>query len=233
MKKLICILLLFLLPLCAYSESTLTVTAEAVGSQYTVEGYPQTLYRLTVANASGKTVQALYAFAEIDREDLLVQEMADVNFDGHDDLVLMTRLGASNACYVFFLWDEAQGRFSSSSTPALWNYALFPEKQLLFSHTNNGSAGLLHESAVYGWEDGTLTRLRSVVWDTYQESGYDFGDSSYTYTEMRDESRIAETYAVCDGASEPQTQIFAAESYRDASFFAAREDAEYAFLGLR
>ncbi len=234
MKKLICILLLFLLPLCAYSESTLTVTAEAVGSQYTVEGYPQTLYRLTVANASGKTVQALYAFAEIDREDLLVQEMADVNFDGHDDLVLMTRLGASNACYVFFLWDEARGQFSTAGTPAVWNYTLYPEKALLLSHANNGFAGILHESTVYGWENGTLKPLRSVAWETYLESRYDFGDGSYTYTEYSDDSRIVETYTVYGdgGDNAQQTFVFPTESYRDMSFYSAREAAENEFLGL-
>ncbi len=234
MKKLICMLcvLLMISPACAEAPSV-SVAIEAVGSQYSTEGEKCTLDRITVTDsATGKVVQELYAFVSYLPNENGLLKLDDVNFDGHPDLTLLTIMGASNECRQFFLWDEARGQFSTNSTPAVWNYSLLPEKELVLSRANNGWAGLLHESRVYRWEMGELILLRSVVWDTYIENTFAGEGGTWTSTQFGDNSRVVETYTVYGDNYQQQTYTFNADAYQEQDFFNARSAVENEFLRL-
>lgn len=59
------------------------------------------IYRYTAPDG-----QEIYLVADERQEPVLHRE--DVNFDGVEDVVALTRLGASNAFYDFFVWDGRQ-----------------------------------------------------------------------------------------------------------------------------
>lgn len=89
----------------------------------------------------------------------------DVNFDGQDDLVALTRLGASNAGYEFFIRTEDGYALAMRDTTeeALYNYELDEEKQLVISSLNIGWAGALTTEMAYRWEGDQMKCLRAAV----------------------------------------------------------------------
>lgn len=94
--------------------------------------------------------------------------MEDVNFDGVDDVVVLTSFGASNAFYEFYVWDGAQYTLATRNQgldTGLANYQLYPQQGLVLSHANNGLAGLAHETDIFRWEGTSLTLVRSAVSD--------------------------------------------------------------------
>ena len=157
MKARLASLLLILAGLAASAQ------AEVLGT--TQDGY---IHRYTAANG-----QELYYVSSIEEENVLTE---DVNFDGTDDLVVLTALGASNAFYEFYVWDGAQyvlaGRdaLTGSGIP---NYTLFPEKGLVCATVNNGWAGMLHETVLFCWEGTSMRRVRSAVSKYPVETTYD------------------------------------------------------------
>ncbi len=98
-------------------------------------------------------------------------EWADVNFDGHDDLVIHVASGASNRFSEFFVYDAATGWYHPVEHIGLdegfGNYAL--KDGYIVSHQTDGSAGLLHETYIFRWEDGALRLLRQAVATNRQE----------------------------------------------------------------
>ena len=87
------------------------------------------IYRCTAPNG-----QEVYFVAE-----LPTVWMEDVNFDGTDDIVVLSQLGASNAYYDLYVWDGEQYVYA---TPygGLANYMLDADKGYLISSANNGLA---------------------------------------------------------------------------------------------
>lgn len=95
----------------------------------------------------------------------------DVNFDGHDDVVITTVRGASNFLVEFYVWQDGQYVYANQGGvyDSLCNYALYPELGLVFSGSNNGHAGSLHENVLYAWDGTQLKMLRKAVSEEYTE----------------------------------------------------------------
>ncbi|MBQ8201226.1 MAG: SH3 domain-containing protein, partial [Clostridia bacterium] len=102
----------------------------------------------------------------------------DVNFDGYDDLVIHTALGASNFFAEFFVYDEEQRAYVRAEhagiDTGICNYTLFPEQGLVYANVNNGYAGALHENYLFRWEGNNLRLIRRAVsaeWTEYSYAG--------------------------------------------------------------
>ncbi len=91
----------------------------------------------------------------------------DVNFDGHEDVVVFIIRGASNFFTEFFVWDD--GQYVYAAHPGLeygiCNYQLYPEYGIVHSGANNGYAGALHEDVLLRWEGNQLRTIRRAVSD--------------------------------------------------------------------
>jgi len=96
----------------------------------------------------------------------------DVNFDGHDDVVVFIIRGASNFFTEFFVWDD--GQYVYAQHPGLeygiCNYQLYPEYGIVHSGANNGYAGALHEDVLMRWEGNKLRVIRRAVSDHETET---------------------------------------------------------------
>lgn len=122
----------------------------------------QAIYRYTTSNG-----QELYFVADAMEEPVV--QMEDVNFDGTDDVVITTRMGASNAYDDFYVWDGQQYVYATPdglSGSGLANYSLDAEKGYVLSHANNGLAGLECEVGIYRWEGLELKPVRVLRAET-------------------------------------------------------------------
>lgn len=121
----------------------------------------------------------------VSREDewATVQEK-DVNFDGHDDLVFLITLGASNGFFEFYVWDDGQyvlaGR-NALHDNGLPNFELLPEHGLVVTYHQMGWAGLLHEKHIFRWEGNDLRLVRYAVAEEQTTAIYE-GDAYVTIT---------------------------------------------------
>ncbi len=95
-------------------------------------------------------------------EEALVETDADVNFDGYPDLAVVTSLGASNAWYEFYLWEDGKYVFAERETDSSINYSLAGGKYLV-SWSNDGSAGLLFHAQVCRWDGNVLKLVRAMT----------------------------------------------------------------------
>ena len=106
----------------------------------------------------------------------------DVNFDGRDDIVIMTVSGASNAWYKFFVYDMARDTYvyahHGGDAAGLANYETYPQYGIVGSRATNGYAGALHVWNLYRWEGTDLQLIRRAVSDEWSESTFD--DQTYT-----------------------------------------------------
>ena len=125
--------------------------------------------------------QKIYFTATEDEVNLTFQ---DVNFDGIEDIVVLTALGASNFFSEFFVYDTEIGEYvravADSSEERLCNYQLYPEYDLVATYTNAGNAGALHVVNLYRWEDTDLKLIRTATSDEWSESSFE-GD---VYTQV-------------------------------------------------
>ena len=100
-------------------------------------------------------------FTSIEEEPFIRTE--DVNFDGQDDLVVLTVLGASNAYFEFFVWSGES--YVMARHPGqdygLCNYTL-DERGYVVSHVSNGLAGALFEETIFAWEGTGLRPIRTM-----------------------------------------------------------------------
>jgi len=106
--------------------------------------------------------QRLY-FTSIEKKPVI--KMEDVNFDGVADIVVFTAMGASNHFCEFFVCDDGQYRMAEhdGAEHGLCNYHLMPEKGLVVTQANNGSAGALHDHCIFRWDGGNLRLIRRAV----------------------------------------------------------------------
>lgn len=231
MKKFLT-LLLVLTMLAAPAMAEITMKTETLGAQ-TMSGVDAAILRVDFAGGE-KEIPSLYVLTQspwlTDGDGLL--ELADVNFDGHDDLVVTTAVGAANAVYTFFLWDEEAGAFQTEAQPEVWNYQLYPAQGLVLSHGTSGWAGLLHESRVYGWKEGKLTLLRSSVWDTLKETDSQMDGEYVKWTERGDGSVLVETYTDFENGAEVVESFPSADYQNDDAFASQRFLYEDEFLQL-
>lgn len=131
-----------------------------------------TIYSWTAPNG-----QSLY-FAAPGEASL---QFEDVNFDGHEDVIVYIIRGASNFFTEFFVWED--GRYEYVHHPDLdygiCNYQLFPEYGIVQSYINNGSAGAEHEQVLLRWEGNQLRAIRKAVSETVTETTWLEGGTAY------------------------------------------------------
>ena len=107
--------------------------------------------------------------------------LVDMNFDGFQDLVLLTAQGARNVFQAVSLWDEAGGQFRPVETAAGWdsekqafspekrqlelcNMELYPEAQRIVSSVADGYR--YRTDAVYEWDSRYALTLQALA-DVY------------------------------------------------------------------
>lgn len=114
----------------------------------------------------------------------------EVNFDGVPDLAFTQSRGASNAYYNLFVFLD--GKYQPVQVNGmeypLANFAVDPERQLVISHANNGSAGALHETCYFRWEGAELNLVLCASAENYVETSY--GDNRHTETHFYDMYRL-------------------------------------------
>lgn len=140
-------------------------------SQACSDGY---IHRYVAPNG-----QVLYFSSELEEPRFYLD---DVNFDGWDDIVVMTVSGATNAWYTFFTYDNVRDEYTHVPHygAEFINYATYPQYGIIASYGTSGRAGLLHATSLYRWEGTNLKLIRSSVSDEWTETSFE-GD---TYTQI-------------------------------------------------
>lgn len=119
----------------------------------------------------------------------------DLNFDGYNDLMLLTGAGARNVFHAFSLWDRHTNQFRPVETACSWNRAterfdpeikqlelcnveLIPEKKYLYSSVQDGYR--FRRDTYWGWESpyGLTERF---IWDVYDAGDGLIGESLYQF----------------------------------------------------
>lgn len=138
------------------------------------------IYRYTAPDG-----QEIYLVADERQEPVLHRE--DVNFDGVEDVVALTRLGASNAFYDFFVWDGRQYVYATppGQEAGLANYGLDADRGYVWTQANNGMAGLECEVGIYRWEGLELKPVRVLKAET-RSQWQDSPDGSYSFAIVYD-----------------------------------------------
>lgn len=151
--------------------------------------------------------------------------MEDVNFDGHDDFVPTTAMGASNFFSAFFLYNPQSGQYEPVYTvdQGFCNYTLMPEKGYVISSVNDGWRN--RDIKVYQWQEGSLVLIRRATvsdlhtvefedagmierWDFSQNemiihdytTGEEGGQVIFQETYPGDDSQVEEHLAALDAA---------------------------------
>ena len=124
-------------------------------------------------------------------------QQQDVNFDGYDDLVFLTALGASNGFFEFYVWDDGQyvlaGR-NALNEDGLPNYTLDPGRGYVVSYHQMGWAGLLNEQHIFRWEGNRLKLVRYAVCEENKQLIFE----ENSYIEITDYDRIrARVFECC------------------------------------
>ena len=113
--------------------------------------------------------QELYFNAYVEEP---VLELEDVNFDGMEDLVVITGRWAKSDTALFYVYDPAEGYVLVRETArdeGLMNYVLYPEYGLVGTSISNGNAGLCYEECLYRWEGNDLECIRRAYGEEYTE----------------------------------------------------------------
>lgn len=156
----------------------------AAGAETTILGHmPDHEYIHQYVAPNGQ----LLWFTAREREPYIKQE--DVNFDGHEDIVIFVVMGASNFFSEFFIYDAAADVYTLASHHdtelGICNYQLHPELGIVESQANNGSAGANHEYQLYCWEGNELKLIRSAVSEEKWESTFEDGvHTEVFYTDL-------------------------------------------------
>ena len=235
-RLLIFVFALTLICLPALAEPQIDV--QTVGQQTVgTDGYAQEISILRIDIADGeRTIPSVYALTQTTglTEEETLCTLEDVNFDGYDDLVVVTMAGASNGCFTFYLWNPETGTYEGFGGDDLWNYQLYPAQRIVVSHGTSGWAGLLHQTDVYGWDETgrSLKLLRSSVWDTFSETDLNNEGEYLSYVERHDESQLVETYTDYENDTE-YSVVNPTKRYEDPVFSAARFQEESDFLDLQ
>ena len=108
--------------------------------------------------------------------------LMDLNFDGYNDLVLLTAQGAQNVYYAFSLWDVEQHLFRPVHRNCVWlreearfsdelvqielcNPELFPEQRMLLSADPDG---FYYTREIFYMFDGSYHLTPKYIWDIYR-----------------------------------------------------------------
>ena len=89
--------------------------------------------------------------------------MEDVNFDGMEDVVATTLLGARNFGAVFFVWDgEAYVPVTLPGEEVLMNYTLHPQLGLVETLVSEGPGGVMSTRKIWRWKGTELELMRTA-----------------------------------------------------------------------
>ena len=201
MKKVLCSLLILLgLAICsgcASAEATLqytgqvhpelpmlTLTVTDTGMR-TEESAGDNILQVVIEAQDGSLSQSLTwesiespAFERI----ASLARLMDLNFDGYNDLVLLTAQGAQNVYYAFSLWDVEQHHFRPVHRDCVWlreetrfsdelvqtelcNPELFPEQRMLLSTDPDG---FYSTREIFYMFDGSYHLTPKYIWDVYR-----------------------------------------------------------------
>lgn len=105
-------------------------------------------------------------------------DSVDANFDGVDDILVTTVVGASNAFQAIYL--NVDGQYVLANHDACWqtdlpNVWFDEERQLVIAQGSNGMAGMLHDTYVFRWEGTNLRLIRRAI-SAYRETITQEGD---------------------------------------------------------
>lgn len=124
--------------------------------------YDPRTYRLEVFHPGETSPLDSFAFeAEVPLPRMLYA-LADVNFDGWRDWVIILREGMANKAYGFYLWQPDDNRFApvDSDIPDIMDYSLYPKGQVI--HTGWRESAMTHVQQLLRFEDGRLVRWREI-----------------------------------------------------------------------
>lgn len=128
------------------------------------------LLEAIITSADGNFTQTIRYFASespVNERVAGFARLEDMNFDGYNDLCLITAAGARNVFSVFALWNKAEGRFDPIMTINPWisfekrylgesvalelcNFELLPQSRQIISEVADGYR--YRTITVYGWE---------------------------------------------------------------------------------
>lgn len=106
---------------------------------------------------------------------------ADVNFDGINDVVILTQRGASNFVYQFFIFDGEQYVLCPLT---FTNYDLDAEHKIVRSSVNGGLAGGIHRETLYRFDGTEAVLLRWAVGE--EKEDWTFDADGYTVRHYND-----------------------------------------------
>lgn len=150
--------------------------------------------------------------------------MKDLNFDGYQDLMLLTASGARNVFHAVSLWDveagrfrpveqacewdRAAGRFSDEITQVeLCNVELYPEEGMLLSEEQDGYR---YQRMICYRFDGTYSLTPKLIWDVYDAGDELIGEALTSFASrvsfMWDEQYPEKWYYGQDGVYEERRQ---------------------------
>lgn len=177
MKKRLCSLLLVLLLLPAAAPAEVVGREGMYGDEY--------IHRIEAPNG-----QALYYLS---KEEEAFVSYRDVNFDGMEDIVVISSQGASNTWFLFFVWDGenyVRAGWDAGDDTGLPNYELLAGDGLVLASCNDGWAGGLHHRWLYRWEGTDLRLVRSAVSEEYQEMAVDGQTGAVVTTTYNDRMSV-------------------------------------------
>ena len=180
MKKRLCSLLLVLLLLPAAASAEVVGRDGMYGDRY--------IHRIEAPNG-----QALYYLS---KEEEAFVTYRDVNFDGMEDIVVISAQGASNTWFLFFIWDGenyVRAGWDAGDDTGLPNYELLAGDGLVLASSNDGWAGGLHHRRLYRWEGTDLRLVRSAVSEEYQETAVDGQTGAIITTTYQDRMSVRVT----------------------------------------
>ncbi|MDR0331262.1 MAG: lysozyme inhibitor LprI family protein [Chitinispirillales bacterium] len=126
-----------------------------------------------------KPTELYYQVDDIDNFSPLEVDI-DYNFDNHMDIGIVTQRGNTAYWKHIYIYDPKTKSYAFQETlselPNLGN-GNDPKKQTLYSHINNGHAGLMYESNELKWKNGKPTLTFT------EKQDYD-GDDLDTYTRI-------------------------------------------------
>lgn len=160
MKRRLCALFLVLSLLPAGALAEVVGREGMYGDEY--------IHRIEAPNG-----QSLYYLS---KEEEAFVTYRDVNFDGMEDIVVISSQGASNTWFLFFVWDGenyVRAGWDAGDDTGLPNYELLAGDGLLLANSNDGWAGGLHHRWLYRWEGTDLRLVRSAVSEECQETVLD------------------------------------------------------------
>lgn len=150
--------------------------------------------------------------------------LRDLNFDGYQDLMLLTAAGARNVFHAVALWDVEAGqfrpveqscewlreeeRFANEVTQAeLCNAELLPDKRMVVSEEQDGFR--FRRQIFYMW-DGSYTLSPKYIFDVYDAGDGVIGESLTSFasrvTFLWDEQYPEEWYYGQDGVADERRQ---------------------------